>query len=241
MHEFISALTPITVSAVILAIVLAATRLAPFTKPYWSYLPKKLQTWLPSIIAGLPIAVSAFGSVKTWLDFLQALLVVGAVPAALAVPGASSPHNHPELPPPAGTEGIVDHNKDEPPPPPPVWPSAAVLLLAIGFAFNVNACALFGSKGSAWPALGACAPTGETLFSEVESVLTSSGGSYEDDLLALGKTEGLSFVECAVKSVVDALSNRIAARVPGARITPDEGIGVARGKAFLAKVEEAHK
>lgn len=115
-------------------------------------------------------------------------------------------------------------------------------VLALWLVMFTSGCALFGKGGSVWPALGACtSAVSETLFSEVESVLTSSGGSYEDDLLALGKTEGLSLVECAVKSVVDALSARIAARAPGARITPDEGIGVARGKAFLAKIEEAHK
>ncbi len=132
-------------------------------------------------------------------------------------------------------------------PPTKPWggPSAGgfALLLAMGLGLHAQGCSLFGSKSSVWPALGACVPPTDTLFSEVESVLTSSGGNYEDDLLALGKTEGLEFVECAVKSVVEALSARIAARkvTPGARITPDEGIGVARGKAFLAKIEEAHK
>ncbi len=133
-------------------------------------------------------------------------------------------------------------NVREQPPKKPSVPPLGVLMLVVCFAAGVaGGCSLFGSKGSVWPALGACAPTGETLFSEVESVLTSSGGSYEDDLLALGKTEGLAFVECAVKAVVDQLSARIAARRPGERITPDEGIGVARGKAFLAKIAEAHK
>jgi len=131
--------------------------------------------------------------------------------------------------------------KDEDVELPPTFPGALVLLLAAGLALHSQACSLFGSGGSVWPKLGACAPTTDTLFSEVESVLTSSGGNYEDDLLALGKMEGLAFVECAVKSVVEALSARIAARKPGERITPDEGIGVARGKAFLAKIEEAHK
>jgi hypothetical protein len=116
-----------------------------------------------------------------------------------------------------------------------------LLVLTLVLACGLPGCNLFGPGGSVWPKMGECAPTPETLFSEVESVLTSSGGNYEDDLLALGKSEGLQFVECAVKAVVEALSARIAARRPGERITPDEGIGVARGKAFLAKIEEAHK
>jgi len=132
--------------------------------------------------------------------------------------------------------------------PKPKNPSSSSLsMLALALCISTGAatgCALFGPKGSAWPPLGACAPTEETLFSEVESVLTSSGGSYEDDLLALAKSlgkEGFAVVECAVKAVVEQLSARIATRRPGERITPDEGLGVARGKAFLAKIEEAHK
>lgn len=97
LQQILASLTPVSISAVFVAIVLAATRLAPFTKPYWTWMPKVVQAWLPSVVAGLPVALNAFGSVKTWLDFAQALLVVGAVPLALAVPGTSSPHNHPEL------------------------------------------------------------------------------------------------------------------------------------------------
>lgn len=98
--------TPITISGVLLAIFLAATRLAPFTKPYWAWMPKKVQAFLPSFVAGLPMAIAAFQIVKTWMDLAQAVLAVGVIPLGLAMPGASSPHNHPELPPPAGTQGV---------------------------------------------------------------------------------------------------------------------------------------
>ena len=73
-----------------------ALRLAPYTKPFWDKMPKWLQAWLPSFTAGLPTALSAFGAVKTWMDAIQATLVTAAVFGAFAVPGMSSPHNHPD-------------------------------------------------------------------------------------------------------------------------------------------------
>lgn len=101
-QQIIAAFSPVAISSVLVAIVMAASRLAPFTKPYWTFLPKAVQAGLPSIVAGLPLALNAFTSVKTWLDFAQALLVVGVIPLALAAPGMSSPHDDPEPPPPAG-------------------------------------------------------------------------------------------------------------------------------------------
>ena len=101
--------------------------------------------------------------------------------------------------------------------------------LSVALAMSVSGCSLFGSHGSVWPALGACAPTPADLFGKVESILTAQTGDYEKDLEALGKNEGYAFVECAAQAVVDALTSK-------ASVTQDEAAGVARGKAFLAKV-----
>ena len=117
------AFDPVAISAVIVAIVMATSRLAPFTKPYWKLLPRVVQGWLPSLVAGLPVAVNAFQSVTTWLDFVQALLVTGVVPLALAAPGASAT----EPPPP-------DKGKDGDGPKPPSVPPlgvAGLLLLCL--------------------------------------------------------------------------------------------------------------
>jgi hypothetical protein len=139
-QQVIAAFDPIAVSAVLVAIVMAASRLAPFTKPYWTFLPKVVQAWLPSLVAGFPVALNAFGAVKTWMDFAQAVLVVGAVPLALAVPGMSSPHNHPEQPPPDGGSGGSD---DEKPKRPKVPPLAAAGMLLLGL--TLSGCSgLFG-------------------------------------------------------------------------------------------------
>lgn len=89
----------VVISSYIVAFLLAASRLAPFTKPYWAWLPKVAQNILPAIVGAIPVAINAFSNVKTGLDFTQAILIAGA----FAAPGLSSPHNHPELPPPAGT------------------------------------------------------------------------------------------------------------------------------------------
>ena len=117
---------------------MATSRLAPFTRPYWKLLPQVVQGWLPSLVAGLPVAVNAFQSVTSWLDFVQALLVTGAIPLALAAPGASAT----ELPPPAdrGKDG------DGGPKPPSVPPlSVAAFLLLCGL---LSSCARLGAEST---------------------------------------------------------------------------------------------
>lgn len=139
-QQMIAAFSPAAISAVIVAIVLAASRLAPFTKPYWTYLPKAVQAGLPSLVAGLPLALNSFGAVKTWLDFAQALLVVGVVPLSLAVPGMRPAHDQLPPPPPAGPR---PSGSDTPPKPPSVPPLAAAALFLICLA--LPGCGAFGS------------------------------------------------------------------------------------------------
>jgi len=110
-QQVLAAFNPVAISAVLVAIIMAGSRLAPFTKPYWTFLPKAVQAWLPSLIAGFPVALNAFGEVKTWMDFAQAVLVVGAIPLALAVPGMSSPHDVAQQPPPESGTGGPDADK----------------------------------------------------------------------------------------------------------------------------------
>jgi|GEM_PF-3500599 len=208
------------VVAISLAFFAQFTRIFSATKPFWGKLPAVVQVWLPPILPFVASLQATLTGATTWTDFAVAVIVS----AALLLPGA--PSNRSSAPLKAAK---------------PFVPPLPMFLLTLMLACGLPGCSLFGPGGSVWPKIGECAPTPDTLFSEVESVLTSSGGSYEDDLLALGKTEGLAFVECAVKAVVEQLSARIAARKPGERITPDEGIGVARGKAFLAKIEAAYK
>jgi hypothetical protein len=131
------AFDPVAISAVIVAIVMATSRLAPFTKPYWKLLPKVVQGWLPSLVAGLPVAVNAFHSVTSWLDFVQALLVTGVIPLALAAPGASAT----ETPPPA------DKGNDDGPKPPSVLPLIVVGLVLLCLA--LSGCAGFGTEPTA--------------------------------------------------------------------------------------------
>jgi hypothetical protein len=139
-QQMIAAFSPAAISAVIVAIVMAASRLAPFTKPYWTFLPKAVQAGLPSLVAGLPLALNSFGAVKTWLDFAQALLVVGVVPLSLAVPGMRPAHDQLTPPPPAGPR---PSGSDTPPKPPTVPPLAAAALFLICLA--LPGCGAFGS------------------------------------------------------------------------------------------------
>jgi hypothetical protein len=126
-QQILATFNPLALSAVIVAIIMAASRLAPFTKPYWTFFPKVVQTWLPSLVAGLPAALNAFSSVKTWLDFAQALLVVGTIPLALVAPGMKSPHDDAEAPPPADKQKVRDKSG-----PPNVPPIAAAGLFFVG-------------------------------------------------------------------------------------------------------------
>ena len=139
-QQMIAAFSPAAISAVVVAIVMAASRLAPFTKPYWTFLPKAVQAGLPSLVAGLPLALNLFGAVKTWLDFAQALLVVGVVPLSLAVPGMRPAHDQLPPPPPAGPR---PSGSDTPPKPPTVPPLAAAALFLICLA--LPGCGAFGS------------------------------------------------------------------------------------------------
>ncbi|HKO51994.1 MAG TPA: hypothetical protein VJV79_30000, partial [Polyangiaceae bacterium] len=90
-------------------------------------------------VAGLPIALNAFGTVKTWIDFAQALLVAGVIPLALAAPGANTLSNPPGSPPP------TDRGKDDGGPKPPnVPPLAAAGLL--GLCLALTGCGLFATS-----------------------------------------------------------------------------------------------
>ena len=89
-------LTPMLIAGWALALFGAASRLAPFTKHFWDFFGKKVAAVLPGIVAGLPTAYAAFQNVKTWLDVVQAVLITAAVVGGFALPGASSPHNHPD-------------------------------------------------------------------------------------------------------------------------------------------------
>jgi hypothetical protein len=139
-QQMIAAFSPAAISAVVVAIVMAASRLAPFTKPYWTFLPKAVQAGLPSLVAGLPLALNSFGAVKTWLDFAQALLVVGVVPLSLVVPGMRPAHDQLPPPPPAGPR---PPDSDTPPKPPTIPPLAAAALFLICLA--LPGCGAFGS------------------------------------------------------------------------------------------------
>ncbi|MEO8903561.1 MAG: hypothetical protein ABI627_18735 [Polyangiaceae bacterium] len=140
-QQMIAAFSPAAISAVIVAIVMAASRLAPFTKPYWAFLPKAVQAGLPSLVAGLPLALNSFGAVKTWLDFAQALLVVGVVPLSLAVPGMRTAHDQPAPPPPSGTNPSPSGGDKPNPPTFPPLAAAALFLLCMA----LPGCGAFGS------------------------------------------------------------------------------------------------
>jgi hypothetical protein len=244
--------SPVLITGYLLAGLATVTRLAPFTKPWWAWMPKALQAWLPALVATFSGAIPALANVHTWPDFLQALLVISAIPLALVGPGASSPHNHPELPPPAGTGGTgIDEKITEeraeredkreekrlasirPPPPskppskPPSVPPLGLLALCVTLVFGF-ALASCGLAASVWPAIVKCAPPSQAAIDAVTTALLA-GGDVESTLATLGETYGVNIVLC----IVNALSARWSA--PGAQASPAVTAANLRAKAFLAK------
>jgi hypothetical protein len=224
-QQIVTAFSPVAISAVVVAIVMAASRLAPFTKPYWTFLPKAVQVLLPSLVAGLPVAVNAFGAVKTWLDFAQALLVVGAIPLALAAPGSRSPHNDPD--PPSDTKGS---DPDKPTPPTaPVPPLAAAGLLLIGLL--VSGCSgLFGPSASYPRDPGVLIADAGNAVSAAEALLPT---------LHLGADEQAS-VEALVARARAALAAAAAANDGAADITSEQlDASLAEFRAAWADLQQA--
>lgn len=223
-------LTPLLVAGWALALFGALTRLAPFTKPFWDLLGKKVSAVLPSIVAGLPTAFAAFQNVKTWLDVTQATLVTTAVLGAFALPGASSPHNHPDQMA-AYIQKKADKKDGGPPSIPPLLPVLPIFFVIALFA---SMCCLFvlsscGLKGPIWPATVSCLePLAADAVKDVENVLLS-GGNVEDELKPLAEQYGPGTVLCIVNSLIDqwdSAGNQADPRTMQANI---------RAKAFLQK------
>lgn len=190
-----------------LAFLGAASRLLPLTKPFWNFFPKVLQASLPSILAAIPLAIGELTNVKTPMDLTASLLII----AALFVPGASSPHNHPELPPPDGTKKSG------------TWPPLAGTMLMAVLAATCLVTAGCGNGGAFWPPYAHCVPTPSSLLTDVTTIL-EAGGDYETALEQLALKQGKEAVYCAVETYVA----QIGASVDGAAQAK------ARGRAFLA-------
>jgi hypothetical protein len=191
-------LTPLLVAGWAIALFGAATRLAPYTKPFWDFFGKKASAVLPSIVAGLPTAFAAFQNVKTWLDVVQATLITGAVLGAFALPGSSTPHNHPEQM--AAYLDKKEAKKNDPPPPPSIPP-----LVVLCFTFMVSFCLTVacGMKGANWPAAVSCTkPLLADAIADVKAVLLS-GSNVEEGLKPLADKYGPDVVLCIVNSFID--------------------------------------
>src|SRR5579872_2436957 len=168
----------VVIAGYIVAFLLCASRLIPFTKPFWTIFPKAVQSVLPSIVAAIPVAITSFQETKTTMDFVIAVLVVGA----LFVPGAQSPHVDP--PPPTSKSDIPPAPKA-----PAGIPPIATAIFTMVLCFALSSCSLFGSKGPIWPAIAKCTPAATEVVSAIEQVLISSGDP-ESALEALAEKYG---------------------------------------------------
>lgn len=76
---------------------LALARLADKARWAWHWAPAWAQPVLPALVVALPELALALGGVKTWPDFLEALVVAGGSFAA-AMRGALPPSTFAKLP-----------------------------------------------------------------------------------------------------------------------------------------------
>ncbi len=76
----------LSVIAIVVAVALAATKLLKSAEPFWAFLPKSVATFLPSVVAMLPVLAEKVGLTTTPVDFTVA--VVSSL--ALLVPGAAA-------------------------------------------------------------------------------------------------------------------------------------------------------
>ena len=74
----------VVIASYVVAAALALSRLLEAAKPFWSLIPPKIAAIIPSIVAMLPVLVEKMGMAQTGQDFIQALIVAGA----LLLPGA---------------------------------------------------------------------------------------------------------------------------------------------------------
>jgi len=214
-QQILAAFSPIAISGVLVAIIMAASRLAPFTKPYWTFLPKAVQAGLPSVVAGLPLALNAFGSVKTWLDFAQALLVVGVIPLALAAPGITPPHDEPEPPAP---DGPSQPGGDKPKPP-SVPPLTLVGLLM--FCLLLPGCGLSGAPEPTFAHAAVYIADAGNAVSAAEALLPSLNLSSDEtahakELIARARA-ALSAAAAATNGAKDLTSEQLDASLAAFR------------------------
>lgn len=86
-------MTFVDVVSYLVAGLLALSRILNSTKPYWRFLPTKVAAVVPSVVAMLPVLISAVGASTSGLDLVNALIVS----FALLLPGAGvSPDPKPE-------------------------------------------------------------------------------------------------------------------------------------------------
>jgi hypothetical protein len=79
-------MTPIELSAYIIAILMNASRLFVASEGIWSIIPAKYRWIPPFVVSVIPPAAKFFGGVKTSMDLTQAVIAT----LALVVPGAMS-------------------------------------------------------------------------------------------------------------------------------------------------------
>lgn len=79
--------------ALIVAFAGAASKLLNSAKPFWSYLPASVATFLPSVVLMLPYLAAQVSDVETTVDLVNAIVVS----LALLLPGTASKVEQPKV------------------------------------------------------------------------------------------------------------------------------------------------
>lgn len=142
MPESLTSLSPVALAGLIVAYLLAASRIAGPLTNVWASLPKPWAAVVPAIVAMLPQLADAFTDVNSWQSFAVsvssaiALILPGIKPKPPEPPSGTVARNGVVIPP-----GPLTEQDDEPTP--PSLPGAAMraVTLLVALALLLPGCA----------------------------------------------------------------------------------------------------
>ncbi len=127
MEQALANLSPSTIAALLVANLLAASKIAGPLAPLWKSLPQRWSVTIPALVALLPLIANFFVDVQTWTDFL----VATANAIGLALPGFLTPPAPPsDTKPVAAKPHVFLQNDDGSPVEMRTWPVPAFGVLA---------------------------------------------------------------------------------------------------------------
>lgn len=83
----------VSIVAVVVGVLLLASRWVQAAKPFWAYLPKSVAVLLPAVVAMIPQVIDLLNKSKTWDDLVSYGIAAAALVAAGLAPSAAHKGN----------------------------------------------------------------------------------------------------------------------------------------------------